>query len=277
MLYNQLMLHLLYPQFPTSEDEWLNIAKDFETKWQWAIDGKHIAISPPHGAGSFYYNYKGFNSMVLMAIANANYELVYVNFGTNGRVSDGGVIDKTDFYQNLKRGELNLPGTNQTNGLPYVFISDEAFALRPDFLKPYNVRSLDDKKRVFNYRLSRARRIVENVFGILVAKFRVLGSVILLKPESIDSVVLACCALHNFLRKKAPQNYTPLEQLDHEEPLTRDMVDGLWVQGQNVINLARTSDRNPSQEAKAVRDKFTEYFNTIGRVPWQDAYALGYK
>lgn len=272
----------MHPQFPTSEDEWLNIAQDFDTRWQFpnclgAIDGKHIAISPPHGAGSYYYNYKGFNSMVLMAIANANYEFVYVNFGTNGRVSDGGVIDKTDFYQKLKRGELNLPGTNQTNGLPYVFISDEAFALRPDFLKPYNVRILDDKKRVFNYRLSRARRIVENVFGILVAKFRVLGSVIRLKPESIDSVVLACCALHNFLRKKAPQNYTPLEQLDHEEPLTHHIVDGLRVQGPNVINIAQTSSRNPTQEAKAVRDKFTVYFDTTGRVSWQDTHALGHR
>ena len=35
--------------------------------------------------------------MVLMGIANANYELIYVHFGTNGRVSDGGVIEHTDF------------------------------------------------------------------------------------------------------------------------------------------------------------------------------------
>lgn len=122
---------LLFPQFPTSADEWLDIANEFEMRWQFpnclgAVDGKHIAISPPYGSGSYYYNYKGFNSMVLMAIANANYELIYVNFGINGRASDGGVIDQTDFYQKLKQGDLHLPEVSKTNGLPYVFISDEA-------------------------------------------------------------------------------------------------------------------------------------------------------
>lgn len=142
-------------------------------------------------------------------------------------------------------------------------------------MKPYNVRGLDDKKRVFNYRLSRARRIIENVFGILVARFGVLGSVIKLKPDHIDKVVLACCALHNFLRRKVPQNYTPHEHLDNEEPATHDFEDGLRVQNPNVANIApQTWNKNPTQEAKAVRDKFTTYFDTVGRVPWQDKYAV---
>ena len=132
--------------------------------------------------------------MVLLAVANANYEFVYASFGTNGRVSDGGVIDQTDFYDQLINGALQIPEPSKINGLPYVFVADEAFALRPDFLKPFNVRVLDDHKRIFNYRLSRARREI----GILVSRFGVFRSQINLKPENIDKVVMACCVLHNF-------------------------------------------------------------------------------
>ena len=78
---------------------------------------------------------------------------------------------------------------NLARSMSYVFVADEAFALRPDFLKPFNVRVLDDKKRIFNYRLSRARREIENVFGILVSRFGVFRSQINLKPENIDKVV----------------------------------------------------------------------------------------
>ncbi|GFO42859.1 hypothetical protein PoB_006936400 [Plakobranchus ocellatus] len=212
--------------------------------------------------------------MVLLAVANANYELVYVNFGTNGRVSDGGVIDQTDFYTKLKHGNLQLPQVNSSNGLPYVFVGDEAFALRPDFLKPYNIRALDDMKRIFNYRLSRARRIVENVFGILVSRFGVLRSEIRLKPENIDCVVLACCALHNCLRNKAPTSYSPNDVLDQEEPITHVFQEGLRAIGPNIADIVPCHGRNSTDEAKSIRDKYTVYFNTVGKVSWQNRLAL---
>ena len=77
---------------------------------------------------------------MVMAIANANYEIMYANFGTNGRVSDGGVIEQTDFYQRLLNSNLNLPERNNHNGLPYVFVSDEALAMRTDLMEHYNIR-----------------------------------------------------------------------------------------------------------------------------------------
>ena len=211
--------------------------------------------------------------MVLLAVANANYEFVYASFGTNGRVSDGGVIDQTDFYDKLINGALQIPEPSKINGLPYVFVADEASALRPDFLKPFNVRVLDDQKRIFNYRLSRARREIENVFGILVSRFGVFRSQINLKPENIDKVVMACCELHNFLRRNASQSYSPPEHLDHEEPVSHEMQDGLRTDSPHVANIAHGQNRNATEEAKFVRDQFMVYFNTNGKVPWQDAYA----
>jgi hypothetical protein len=60
-----------------------------------------------------------------MAIANANNRLIFCDIGTNGRISDGGVIENIQFYENLQE-QLHLPpprkATNSTEGLPYMFI-----------------------------------------------------------------------------------------------------------------------------------------------------------
>lgn len=51
-------------------------------------------------------------------------------------------------------------------GLPYVFLGDEGFPLKPWFMRPYSgaqLTSLD--RKIYNYRLSRARRVIENTFG----------------------------------------------------------------------------------------------------------------
>ncbi|KAJ8046639.1 hypothetical protein HOLleu_05387 [Holothuria leucospilota] len=56
-------------------------------------------------------------------------------------------------------------------------------------------------QRVFNYRLSQARRVIENAFGILARRFRVFLKPIPLQPENAQKVALAACVLHNFLQR----------------------------------------------------------------------------
>ncbi|CAH1996487.1 unnamed protein product [Acanthoscelides obtectus] len=152
--------------FPTTENEWRNIADDFEKRCNCpnclgAVDGKHVNIKPPTGSGSYFYNYKGAYSLVLLAVVNANYEFIMCDFGINSRISDGGVIEYSQFYRKLKDRKLSIPPPTRTmnskEALPFVFISDEAFALRCDFLKPFSQRDWDHDKKIFNYRLSRAR------------------------------------------------------------------------------------------------------------------------
>ncbi|CAH1990306.1 unnamed protein product [Acanthoscelides obtectus] len=96
------MGHFDMMEFPSKEEEWLKVAGGFKNMWQFenwlgAVDGKHIAVKQPPGSSSYYYNYKRFFSVVLFAIVNANYEFTYVSCGTNGRISDGGVIKKQMF------------------------------------------------------------------------------------------------------------------------------------------------------------------------------------
>ncbi|CAH1972594.1 unnamed protein product [Acanthoscelides obtectus] len=80
-----------------------------------------------------------------MAIANANCEFIYCDVGTNGRISDGGVIANTTFYEKLANNDLKLPNPesmpNSNEILGYTFIADEAFAMRSDLIKPYSRKS----------------------------------------------------------------------------------------------------------------------------------------
>ncbi|XP_060536140.1 uncharacterized protein LOC132708052 isoform X2 [Cylas formicarius] len=207
-----------YYQFPSTEEDGQTIAQTYEQKWNFlhclgAVDGKHINIIPPPNSGSFYWSYKARHSIVLMAIANTNCEFIMCDCDTNGRVSDGGVIENTLFYEKLISGTLKLPNPCKTNNsnetLPYVFIGDDAFSFRNIFLKPFSQKELNRERRIFNYSLSRARRVIENAFGIMVARFRIFHTAINFKIENIDKIVMTCCILHNILIRKRHENYAP--------------------------------------------------------------------
>lgn len=122
-------------------------AKRFNDLWNFpncigALDGKHIVMEAPANSGSLYYNYKGTNSIVLMALADANYKFTYIDVGCNGRISDGGVYNHCDLSKALEEGTLNIPNAtplpNRDTPVPYVIVADDAFALKPYLLKPYH-------------------------------------------------------------------------------------------------------------------------------------------
>ena len=93
-----------------------------------------------------------------------------------------------------------LPG-REVN-IPFVLVADDAFRMQTNLLKPYPGRHLSAGQRIFNYRLLRARRIIENAFGIMMKRFEVFSSPIKLNANKTTRVTLACCALHNFLVTK---------------------------------------------------------------------------
>ena len=102
--------------------------------------------------------------------------------------------------------------------LHYVFVADTAFPLAENIMNPYpGDYPKGSVERVFNYRLSRARRIVENVFGITASGFRVLREPMLLQPETAEIIVMAIAYIRNFLRRDTTSRnmYTPLGSLDY--------------------------------------------------------------
>ncbi|KAM4035083.1 uncharacterized protein ACNLHF_021766 [Anomaloglossus baeobatrachus] len=264
-----------YNLFPKTEQEWKNIASDFEQLWQLpncggALDGIHVRIKQPPDSGSYFYNYKGYFSVIMMALVNANYEFLDVEVGMNGIVSDG-VLKHTLFGERLNNRDLHLPPNSETRGnLNFVFVGNEAFPLHANILKPFPKKSLTEERRIFNYRLSRARLVVENAFGIMANRFRVFHTPIDLKPESIDSVVLACCALHNFLRRRDAITYIPPGFVDSVDHTTGEVVLGDWRANYPTIAALQpvVHGRN-KDDAKACRDNYCQYFNGPGAVTWQ--------
>ena len=169
-----------YLQPLTSECDWKRIARDFESKWNFpncigAIDGKHVVLQAPARSDSSFFNYKKSHSIVLMAICDSNYSFRLVYIGDAGRNSDGGVFANIKMGHDITNKLLNIPESEVikfSNKLfPYVFVGDEAFQLTDSLMKPFPRAVLSLKERVFNYRLSRARRVIENTFGIDAARF----------------------------------------------------------------------------------------------------------
>lgn len=144
---------VLTPQFlqvPT-EHQWKEISARYESVCNFpncigALDGKHINIRCPINSGSNYYNYKGCNSVVLLALVDANYKFIAVDVGSYGRNSDGGIFANSTLGISLANNKLNVPGdkplTQNGEPLPHVIVGDEAFPLKPYLLRPYSRHSI---------------------------------------------------------------------------------------------------------------------------------------
>lgn len=238
------------------------------------MDGRHIEFKVSLKDGSMYYNYKGTNSIVLLAVVDALYQFIYVNVGVNGRISDGGIFRDSDFAQLLNNSQnpLNIPEDKPLPGMdesmPYVLLADNAFPLQKHILKPYPSRNLTHDEQIFNYRLSKGRRIVENSFGILANRFRVLLSTIYLSVDIVQIIILACCALHNYLCR---ENGAYLHgTIDIENVENRTISPGEWRNNNAQLRDLEIINVRPNRNAIHIRDEFKRYFNTVGAVEWQE-------
>ena len=211
----------------------------------------------PTDSGSLFYNYKHFFSILLLALVDANYCFIAVDVGAVGKSSDSNVFKKSNIGRKLESNQLGIPGSkplpNDENGkcMPFVIVGDEAFALSEHVLRPYPNRNLSVQQRIYNYRLTRARRMVECAFGILANKWRIFHRPLDVTPQICDSIVKACCILYNFVRRN---DGFQLEDTLYES---------------NFESIEATGARG-NIEGKHVRDYFTKYFTSPhGAVPWQ--------
>ncbi|XP_015363535.1 PREDICTED: uncharacterized protein LOC107161582 [Diuraphis noxia] len=115
-------------------------------------------------------------------MVDANYTFIVVDIGSFGKEGDSGIFLKSNMGQKILNGTFGFPEQCQLPGsdkvAPHVIVGDEAFRLHKHILKPYTRKSARENpsKTVFNYRLSRARRVTENAFGLLSQIFRIFIS-----------------------------------------------------------------------------------------------------
>ena len=118
-----------------------------------------------------------------MALVDADYQFIFIDVGNYGSNGDSGIFKNSALGEAFNNQMLHalppkrLPGYPEGGALPHCIMANEAFPLRMDLMRPYPRGKKKDRlpydKSIFNYRLSRARRIVENAFGIMVQRFRV--------------------------------------------------------------------------------------------------------
>ena len=199
-----------YMSPPETEEQWKNIAQEFGDLWQFphvvgAIDGKHVVIEAPAKSGTLYHNYKGTFSIVLLAVCDAKYNFTLVDVGQYGSNNDSGVLAQSKISSAFENNTLNLPESEVLPGtnlyIPYFLAGDEIFPLKPWLPRPHPGRLLQLLEMIDNYRHSRARRVIENAFGILRARWRIFSHPLKASVQNTERYAMARLCLHNFRRQ----------------------------------------------------------------------------
>lgn len=261
------------------------MAQEFEKKWQFshcvgALVAKHISVQKPLDEPEKFVNHKNFHSIVVVGLVNANHEFTYINTGSNGGYEH--VYVNTSFFEMITEERLELPkdcpldGTKES--MPYIFVGETDFLIE-NIMRPYPKDQLTPEKKVFNYRFFRAKQVADNAFGMLYERFGIFHKDIGIKEEDLNSVVMACCMLHNYLIRNS-KDYLNEESLDVEDVNSFRFKAASWRLKQEggmqwgdthpLLSLKQGPETTPDSRGEIVRDMFTKYFNNEGKVPFQD-------
>ncbi|XP_054083754.1 putative nuclease HARBI1 isoform X2 [Zeugodacus cucurbitae] len=168
-----------------------------------AVDGCHIEVQPKKVEAIDYYNYKGWYSVILLASCDQRSKFTYINIGSTGRNNDSYIFERSSLKKFHEHARIFKENSEIIEGInvPVLLIGDSAFRLSHHMMKPYpyGVNQSPVEKH-FNYRLSKCRRVIENAFGQLKARFRKVGRGLQVAPKNVNIIIRACCILHNFLK-----------------------------------------------------------------------------
>ena len=208
-----------------------------------------------------------------MAVADAKYRFLLTDIGAPGRISDGGVLQRSGFPAHLAKTfpseQQKLPGTNID--VNHYIVGDPAFPISSNLMRPFSGRNLPYTQRIFNYRLCRARRVVENTFGIAAARWRIWRKPMEMQTEMAIAVCKAVVVLHNFAMA---------EESTYNPPFFADSIangtvkPGQWRQDPEKNELfEQLPKRNDKKYQKdwpsRMRSTLAYYFIGKGSVPWQ--------
>lgn len=248
-----------------SQQQLESIAEGYFRRWKFpncvgSIDGKHCQIICPADSGSHYFNYLKYFSIVLQGVADADKKFITIEVGARGKQSDGGTFSSSALFHLLESSQFNMPPDKELPGtaikVPHVLIGDAAYPLKTYLMRPFPSRNLTPIQENFNRRLSTARKCIECAFGILRAKWRILGKDIELAPEKAANIVKCACILHNIVRERDgnsdldyfqemlryfPENQREAEALPHHE-------------------ITHGGARRGTTRAKEIRETFANYF-----------------
>ncbi|XP_067633791.1 uncharacterized protein [Eurosta solidaginis] len=218
-----------------------------------AIDGCHIEVRPNASDTTDYFNYKGWYSIVLLALVDYRYRFIYINIGAPGRCNDSQIYNSSLLKKVLIEDEVLAANKKNISGvqMPICILGDSAFKFSTTLMKPYAFSTdLSEEKKLYNYMLSKCRRVAENAFGHVKARFRRIGKGIDNEIGNAPSIVQAACVLHNFLNEE------------------NDTINQMWLENLREYDRNREypthsvviGDNEPS--AENIRQALCRYFGS---------------
>ena len=246
-----------YVRFPSS-DSLDAIVDGFQTKWGvpqcvGAVDGSHIPIYGPKENHTDYYNRKGYYSIVLQGLVDHRYCFLDVYIGWPGSVHDARVFAHSSLYSQLSKGELlphNKTITYNRTDIPLFILGDSAYPLETWLIKPFSQNAAaTPQQRNYNYRISRARIVVENAYGRLKARWRRLLKRNDMHLNNIPVVVTVACVLHNICEIDG--------DTFNDSWLSEELSGSNFPQPSTIAHHTILGNR-----AKQTRDTLVQYFTT---------------
>ncbi|XP_060672781.1 uncharacterized protein LOC125420021 [Ziziphus jujuba] len=244
----------------SSSDEEFQDFMMFLDKCIGAIDGTHISAHVPAEKQVSYRGRKSIVTQNVLCACNFNMMFTFVYAGWEGTTNDSRV-----FVDAITTSENKFPLPKEGE----YYVVDSGFPCTMGFLPPfrgeryhlqeYHGRGRQPRgpKELFNYRHSSLRNVIERFFGVLKARFRILKMMPPYKQSRQPLIVIACCTLHNFIRKWA-QNDVMFTQWEEEEQEIED-------------EEASTSGSNNSIDlSDEVATAMAAYRNQLSQVMWHD-------
>lgn len=180
-----------------------------------AIDGTHVKLECPSSTGSMYYNYMGYYSVVLQAVADVRLKFLTIHAGGYGKQSDGGTFGESNLHKLIEEGRFNmppdapLPGTSAP-AVPFALVGDEAYPLKSYLVTPFPANRATEEQQVFNHRMSSGRCHVECAFGKLKQAYRCLDTTLKIHPDKVTLLIMTACLLQNIvIDLESPEEPSP--------------------------------------------------------------------
>ncbi|KAJ8671643.1 hypothetical protein QAD02_002902 [Eretmocerus hayati] len=235
---------------------WLSLAERYINLWNHpncggSLDATHVwIIRPPHG-GSLFRNYKGFNSIVLMTLSDADRRITWYCLGDYGHLSDLSVYSVSSLCRKLENNQLGFPGPRPLPGtnivVPHVILADPILPLGKNLMKPYSrQRRLTRREKMYNYRHSRGRMPVECQYGGLQEKWRILQQPLGFDLSVTNDLVTVILALHNYMINSS---HPELPTIEPTQPNDEQMA---------------VENYECQLNGSAIRERFADYFSVGG-------------
>ncbi|KAI3408446.1 uncharacterized protein J3R85_020287 [Psidium guajava] len=214
-----------------------------------AINGTHVPASVPASKQIPFTNRKGITIQNVMCACSFDMKFSFVYAGWEGSASDHQVLSAA-----LKTPHLKFPQPP----LGKYYLADSGYASIPGFLTPFKderchlsdyrgkARQPRIAKELFNYRHFLLRNVIERSFAALKNRFFILRHMPSFAIRKQAFIVIACCAIHNYIRDqdKRDKNFSIYEDSEYPFGPTQDEVTNDASTEGTEMNMLRKSIAN---------------------------------